>query len=89
MPMENRSLMRAAGLWPMAIPLPCSCNEKSRGSALIYGLIRNGEWEFVAYHPDGTYSTPPSGTGSSPPVICRVPAARRWRPAASLSPPTL
>jgi len=37
---------------------------KERGFGADYGLIRNGNWEYVAYHPDGTYSTMPSGTGS-------------------------
>jgi hypothetical protein len=37
---------------------------KEQGFGVDYGLIRNGEWEYVAYKPDGTYSTPPSGTGS-------------------------
>jgi plastocyanin len=37
---------------------------KEQGFGVDYGLIRNGEWEYVAYNPDGTYSTPPSGTGS-------------------------
>src|SRR6516164_9090446 len=37
---------------------------KERGFGADYGVIRNGEWEYVAFHADGTYSTPPSGTGS-------------------------
>jgi plastocyanin len=37
---------------------------KERGFGADYGVIRNGDWEYAAYHPDGTYSTPPSGTGS-------------------------
>ena len=37
---------------------------KEQGFGVDYGLIRNGEWEYVAYKPDGSYSTPPSGTGS-------------------------
>jgi plastocyanin len=37
---------------------------KERGFGADYGVIRNGEWEYVAFHADGSYSTPPSGTGS-------------------------
>jgi plastocyanin len=37
---------------------------KEQGFGADYGLIRNGEWEYVAYKTDGTYSTAPSGTGS-------------------------
>ena len=37
---------------------------KEQGFGVDYGLIRNGEWEYVAYNPDGTTSTPPSATGS-------------------------
>ncbi len=37
---------------------------KEKGFGADYGVIRNGSWEYVAYRPDGSYSTPPSGTGS-------------------------
>jgi plastocyanin len=37
---------------------------KERGFGVDYKELRNGEWEYVAYRPDGTYSTQPSGTGS-------------------------
>jgi plastocyanin len=37
---------------------------KERGFGTDYKELRNGEWEYVAYRPDGTYSTPPSGTGA-------------------------
>jgi plastocyanin len=51
--------MPAAGAVPTVFVM-----RKEQGFGVDYGLIRNGEWEYVAYHPDGTYSTPPSGTGS-------------------------
>jgi plastocyanin len=37
---------------------------KERGFGFDYGVIRNGNWEYVAYRVDGSYATPPSGTGS-------------------------
>jgi plastocyanin len=37
---------------------------KERGFGIDYGVIRNGDWEYVAYRADGSYSTQPSGTGS-------------------------
>jgi plastocyanin len=37
---------------------------KEKGFGQDYGFIRNGEWEYVAYNPDGTYNTLPSGTGT-------------------------
>jgi plastocyanin len=37
---------------------------KERGFGVDYKELRNGEWEYVAYRPDGSYATPPSGTGS-------------------------
>ncbi|HLJ14644.1 MAG TPA: cytochrome P460 family protein [Bryobacteraceae bacterium] len=37
---------------------------KEKGFGVDYGVIRNGDWEYVAYHPDGSYATAPSGTGS-------------------------
>ena len=35
-----------------------------------YKELRNGEWEYVAYRPDGTYATPPSGSGSC--ALCHL-----------------
>jgi plastocyanin len=37
---------------------------KERGFGVDYRELRNGEWEYVAYRPDGSYATPPSGTGA-------------------------
>jgi plastocyanin len=37
---------------------------KERGFGEAYRELRNGEWEYVAYRPDGTYATQPSGTGN-------------------------
>jgi plastocyanin len=56
---SNGRFMPAAGAVPTVFVM-----RKEQGFGADYGLIRNGEWEYVAYHPDGTYSTPPSGTGS-------------------------
>jgi len=43
---------------------------KERGFGAEYNELRNGEWEYVAYRPDGTYSTPPSGSGSC--ALCHL-----------------
>ena len=43
---------------------------KERGFGAEYKELRNGEWEYVAYRPDGTYATPPSGTGSC--ALCHL-----------------
>jgi plastocyanin len=43
---------------------------KERGFGEAYNELRNGEWEYVAYKPDGTYATPPSGTGSC--ALCHL-----------------
>jgi plastocyanin len=37
---------------------------KERGFGVDYRELRNGEWEYVAYRPDGSYATQPSGTGT-------------------------
>jgi plastocyanin len=37
---------------------------KERGFGEEYRELRNGEWEYIAYRPDGTVSTPPSATGA-------------------------
>jgi plastocyanin len=49
---------------PNSNPPTVFVQRKEQGFGVDYGLIRNGEWEYVAYHPDGSYSTMPSGTGS-------------------------
>lgn len=43
---------------------------KERGFGADYKELRNGEWEYVAYRPDGTYATQPSGTGSC--ALCHL-----------------
>lgn len=43
---------------------------KERGFGADYQELRNGEWEYVAYRPNGTYATPPSGTGSC--ALCHL-----------------
>src|SRR6266853_833403 len=43
---------------------------KEQGFGVDYKELRNGEWEYVAYRPDGSYSTPPSGTGSC--ALCHL-----------------
>jgi plastocyanin len=54
---------------------------KEQGFGTDYGLIRNGEWEYVAYRPDGSYSTLPSGTGSC--AACHLSGASGTSPAPS------
>jgi len=43
---------------------------KEKGFGADYKELRNGEWEYVAYRPDGTYATQPSGTGSC--ALCHL-----------------
>jgi hypothetical protein len=43
---------------------------KERGFGADYKDLRNGEWEYVAYRPDGSYATQPSGTGSC--ALCHL-----------------
>jgi plastocyanin len=49
---------------PNGNPPTVFVQRKEKGFGVDYGLIRNGEWEYVAYRADGSYSTMPSGTGS-------------------------
>jgi len=49
---------------PNGTPPTVFVQRKEKGFGKDYGIIRNGDWEYVAYHPDGSYSTAPSGTGS-------------------------
>ena len=51
---------------------------KERGFGADYGANRNGEWEYVAYHPDGTYQTTPQNSFSC--AICHLQAtqAKDW-----------
>ena len=43
---------------------------KEKGFGEDYKEIRNGEWEYVAYRPDGSISTPPSASGSC--ALCHL-----------------
>ena len=43
---------------------------KEKGFGADYKELRNGEWEYVAYRPDGSYSTQPSGSGSC--ALCHL-----------------
>ncbi len=45
---------------------------KERGFGEAYGANRNGEWEYVAYRPDGSYRTEPKNTFSC--AICHLQA---------------
>ncbi len=47
---------------------------KEKGFGVDYGPNRNGEWEYVAYHPDGTYSTTPPNSFSC--AICHLQAGQ-------------
>jgi plastocyanin len=58
---------------PNSNPPTVFIQRKEKGFGVDYGIIRNGDWEYVAYHPDGSYSTPPSGTGSC--AACRLQGA--------------
>ncbi len=43
---------------------------KERGFGEDYKEIRNGEWEYASYRPDGSTATAPSGTGSC--ALCHL-----------------
>ncbi len=43
---------------------------KEEGFGTEYRELRNGEWEYVAYRPDKSYATAPSGTGSC--ALCHL-----------------
>ena len=43
---------------------------KERDFGVDYKELRNGEWEYVAYRPDGSYANPPSTTGAC--ALCHL-----------------
>jgi Cytochrome P460 len=43
---------------------------KERGFGVDYKELRTGEWEYVAYRPDGSYATPPQASGSC--ALCHL-----------------
>src|SRR5947199_1196381 len=43
---------------------------KEQGFGTDYKELRNGEWEYASYRPDGTTATPPSGTSSC--ALCHL-----------------
>jgi plastocyanin len=50
--------------------------KKDHGFGVDYGPNRNGEWEYVAYHPDGTFQTTPQNSFSC--AVCHL-QATHWR----------
>jgi plastocyanin len=50
--------------------------KKDKGYGADYGPNRNGEWEYVAYRPDGSYLAPPQNSFSC--AICHL-QATQWR----------
>jgi len=46
---------------------------KEKGYGVEYQQNRNGEWEYVAYRPDKTYSTTPQNSGSC--AVCHLQAS--------------
>jgi hypothetical protein len=44
--------------------------KKDKGFGAEYGPIRNGEWEYVSYNPDGTTATAPANSGSC--ALCHL-----------------
>jgi plastocyanin len=44
--------------------------KKDRGFGAEYGPIRNGEWEYVSYNPDGTTATTPANSGAC--ALCHM-----------------
>ncbi len=44
--------------------------KKSPGFGSEYGPVRNGEWEYVSYNPDGSFATAPSGSGAC--ALCHL-----------------
>jgi plastocyanin len=44
--------------------------KKDKGFGTEYGPIRNGEWEYVSYNPDGTTATTPANSGTC--ALCHL-----------------
>jgi plastocyanin len=44
--------------------------KKDKGFGSEYGQIRNGEWEYVSYLPDGTFATAPANSGTC--ALCHL-----------------
>jgi plastocyanin len=47
--------------------------KKDKGFGSEYGPIRNGEWEYVSYRPDGTFATAPAASGAC--ALCHMQGA--------------
>src|SRR2546421_6289051 len=44
--------------------------KKDKGFGAEYGPIRNGEWEYISYNPDGTTATAPANSGAC--ALCHM-----------------
>jgi plastocyanin len=47
--------------------------KKDHGFGAEYGPVRNGEWEYVSYKPDGTFATAPDASGAC--ALCHMNAS--------------
>ncbi|HTM50733.1 MAG TPA: cytochrome P460 family protein [Bryobacteraceae bacterium] len=47
--------------------------KKDKGFGAEYGPIRNGEWEYVSYFPDGSFATAPANSGGC--ALCHLQGA--------------
>lgn len=71
---QNVPILDASGRFqkdPAAAPT-LFVMRKERGFGEAYGPNRNGEWEYVAYRPDGTYASRPETTASC--AVCHLQA---------------
>lgn len=72
---QNVPILDANGRFqkdPAAVPT-LFVMKKERGFGEAYGPNRNGEWEYVAYRPDGTYANRPETTASC--AVCHLQAS--------------
>ena len=61
-----------------ATPSTINVMRKEKGFGVAYERIRNGEWEYVAYRPDGTTSTPPQNSGTCANCHLQAGAGKDW-----------
>jgi hypothetical protein len=78
---EGRPILDGKGRFQRASEEPTALfvTRKEKGFGEAYQDLRTGEWEYVAYRPDGSYQTPPQQ--SAPCARCHLQAGpqRDWQ----------
>jgi plastocyanin len=70
---DGNPTLDAEGRFVRGNLLTINAMKKDKGFGAEYGPIRNGEWEYVSYTPDGAFATAPANSGTC--ALCHLQAS--------------